>query len=108
MIQYTTPRVTLRIKNVELDQTDAVKLALRPYDKTAKKLFGTPLIFVNPTVTVADGNTRVSVRLTQAQSGSLPVGLVAAQANWKHVDGLRGATKRAYLTVEENLIDEEM
>ena len=108
MIQYTTPTITLRLKNVELDPTDVVKLTLQPVNKSSKNPVGDPLVFVNPTTTVADGHTRITVRLTQVQSASLPKGLVAVQANWKTTGGIRGASKRVYITVDENLLAEEM
>ena len=104
MIQYTTPTLTLRIKNVALAGSDDVWLTLQPHDK--QQLKGNPLTIDDPTVEVVGDDTLVSKKLTQAQTAALPVGTVWAQVNWLSTDGTRGATKRANFGVEANLLSE--
>lgn len=106
MIQYTTPTLTLRIKNVALANSDAVRLTLQPHDR--QTLRGTATTITNPTVTVDGDDTLVTVKLTQQQSAALPVGSVWAQVNWLSTDGTRGATKKANFSVEANLLAEAM
>ena len=105
MIQYTTPTLTLRIRDVRLSDSDDVWLTLQPHDRQTLK--GAPLTISAPDVAVEGGDTLVSAKLTQAQSASLPVGAVWAQVNWLSADGTRGATKRANFAVEANLLGEE-
>lgn len=106
MIQYTTPTVTLRVKNVVLTSGDKVWLTLQPYDRSTKSLRGEPTTIEDP-ATEADGDdTVVSVTLTQEQTAALPVGSIQAQVNWLTSAGVRGATTRATITVVGNLLDE--
>ena len=104
MIQYTTPTLTVRVKNVALTNTDEVWLTLQPHDTQVLK--GEPLTIEDPSFETDGDDTLVSVKLTQAQSASLATGSVWAQVNWLSTDGTRGATKRTNFSVELNLLDE--
>lgn len=106
MIQYTTPTVTMRIRNVALDPSDDVWLTMQPYDRSTKGAKGDPMTIENPTVEVDGDDTVVTVRLTQEQSAALPAGGVQVQVNWLTGSGERGATTRANITVAENLLPE--
>ena len=108
MIQYTTPTITMRIKNVALSQTDVVRLTLQPWSKDAKAPRGEATTIASPSVEVDGDDSLVSVKLTQEQSAALPVGQVMMQTNWKSTDGTRGATKRVPFSVESNLLSEVM
>ena len=110
MIQYTTPTVTIRINDFELDveHVTSSMLSLQPVDKALKASRGEPMHFDSPTIRVEGGDTLISVKLTQAQSAALPEGYVKAQANWLNSDGTRGANRPKYFSVEPNLYDREM
>ena len=98
MRQYTTPTLTLTIKDQLLSGFDDVYVTVQ--------YSGGVYQFHDPSYTVGEKDTVISIPFTQLQTSKLKTGeKIAVQVNWME-DGKRYATNIAYLTATENLLKE--
>ena len=103
MINYTTPTIDLIVEGNDITAYEIYATLEQGINEITKH--GDDLTVTTERVGQIT-NTKVSLTLTQAESASFdytkPVGV---QVNWIDAQGTRGATKRANITVERNLLD---
>lgn len=113
MYQYTTPTISVTLKDVTLGQGDIAVMDLQPVHKDTKKPLGSKLTFSNPSIEVNEIGTVVSVTLTQTQSASLPTmsddkAYIKTMVNYKTADGKRGTSPELFFVVKPNVHNEVM
>ena len=100
MINYTTPTITLTIKNADITSSQAyvtLKQSRRKLTKGHEDL----------TVTKDGNDTKITFGLSQEESASFDYGTaVNVQVNWITSAGVRGATQIKKIPVMRNLLDE--
>ena len=103
MIKYTTPAITLKVKGMDISQSDAyVTLKQDPLKLTKS---GADLTISTETVQGVT-NTIISFTLSQEETASFTQNLaVKIQVNW-YSNGTRLATKQKLISFQENLLDE--
>ena len=94
--QYTTPTFTLTFSDIEIDftQMHSVYVSIQSRGKTMHK--------TGDDLDVEEHS--IGVRLTQEETGALPVGRIAVQANWTDAEGNRAASEIAYVDISGNLL----
>jgi len=102
MIRYTTPTLTLTVKDADLT-------GMRVWVTLSDRFNVVKVTIDNPTTEKSGDDTIVSVTLTQAQTALFNAGSeVFAQVNYMTVAGVRMATSINSLTVTDNLIKSEL
>lgn len=97
MIQYTTTSIAFTVSDIDLtDKHVWVTLS----DSKHK------LTFENPQMSYSDPDTNIVIQTRQEDSGRFPAGThLKVQVNYMTSDGVRKATSKGVITVEENLLD---
>ena len=108
MYQYTTPNLTFTLNDVQLESGTQVSLTFQPWDKQTKKERGEAVTFDNLPFVVDGNDTVVTLKLTQEQSASFPLGTMQAQINYKLPNGDRGVSDKKFIAVNKNLRSEVM
>lgn len=97
MRRYTTPTVTVTVEGVDLTAQDVlVTFSQR----------GNRLTVEGPSMALQDGDTVISVPLSQLQTGGFFEGSAEVQVNWLDGYGHRDATTVGAIQVERNLLAE--
>jgi len=103
MINFTTPTIDLTVERLDLSSYDVYATLEQGINEITKH--GDDLTVTTETVGQVT-NTKVSLTLTQTESASFDyTKTVGVQVNWIDAQGKRGATKRAEIAVERNLLD---
>lgn len=104
MINYTTPTITLYVIGLDITGND-IYVSLK---QGAVKLKKTGADITAVYETVGDKTqTKITLELSQTETAIFNnKDIVRAQVNWITPDGTRGATRKATLNVETNLLDE--
>lgn len=103
MIRYTTPTITLRVKGIDISQSDAYCTVKQDKVKITKT--GADLSISTETVQ-GTTNTLISFTLSQQETAAFIQDRIAkVQVNWLN-GGKRLATERKAVVFGENLIDE--
>lgn len=100
MIPYTTPTLTVRVKNIDLTDYDVV-VTLSQRD--AYRSHTNRVDITDTTVELDGSDSLVAFSLTQAQSGVFKAGIVNVQVNYGS-DDARMASDIACIDVERNLL----
>ena len=103
MIQYTTARIAFVISDIDLTDNKHVWVTLSDMNGKRK------ITYENPQIQMVydDPDTDIVIITTQKESGSFPPGTrIKVQVNYMTPDGLRRATSRDSIVVEENLLDQ--
>ena len=106
MFRYTTPTITFTIKD-DFDMTQASDVYMTFTDSNGNIQFTKQLSEEELTVT----EHTVAVRLTQAESASIPGGTFRAQLNWLYNDNdtvLRDCSDIVEEVMEDNLLPIEL
>lgn len=97
MRRFTTPTVTVTVEGVDLTAQDVlVTFSQR----------GNRLTVEGPQMALVDGDTTISIPLSQLQTGGFAEGSVEVQVNWLDGFGHRDATTVGAIQVERNLLAE--
>lgn len=97
MRRYTTPTLPLIVQGIDLTGADVwVTLAQKAHIITVDD--------ANMELD-EDGNTVISVDLTQFQTAEFREGTMKVQVNWIDELGRRNASNEALITVDGNLLD---
>lgn len=103
MIQFTTPTITLKVKGIDISQTDAyvtIKQNTLELTKT-----GADLSISTETIQGVT-NTLIAFTLTQEETAAFAQDRTAKiQVNW-YSNGIRLATEKKAVIFSENLLDE--
>lgn len=97
MRRFTTPTVTVTVEDVDLTAQD-VLVTFSQRNRT--------LTVEQPTMALVDGDTAISIPLSQLQTGGFAEGSVEVQVNWLDGNGHRDATTVGAIQVERNLLAE--
>lgn len=98
MIKYTTPTLTLRIKNYIFPDNCQVFVTFKQNQQNVTK--------ENLTVTIDGQDTLIEVSLAQEDTKNFKVNTpVQVQVNWITSEGNRNATTIAQISALENLLD---
>ena len=97
MRRFTTPTLTITVEGVDLTAQE-VMVTFQQRSRT--------LTVEQPTMALVDGDTVISVPLTQLQTGGFAEGSAEVQVNWLDGNGHRDATTIGAIQVERNLLDE--
>lgn len=97
MRRYTTPELPLIVQGVDITDYDvyvtiAQKTHILTVDDAAMELDG-------------DGNTIITVDLSQFDTAEFREGSAKVQVNWLDGQGRRNATEEAVITIGGNLLD---
>ena len=99
MIKYTTPTLTLRIKNYIFPENCKIFVT---FDQGSEQITKE-----NPVIRVEDDTTLIDVTLSQEETKIFKVRLpVSVQVNWITETGIRNATTIVQTKVIGNLLDE--
>lgn len=100
MIQYTTARVAFSVEGVDLtDKHVWVTLS----DMNGKR----KITYDNPQMAFDDPDTNIVIITSQEESGGFKPGTrLKVQVNYMTPDGMRKATSKDSIPVEENLLDQ--
>lgn len=100
MINYTTASIAFVVSGVDLtDKHVWVTLS----DMNGKR----KITYENPQMSFDDPDTDIVIVMSQEESGSFkPGSRLKVQVNYMTPDGMRKATSKDSITVEENLIDQ--
>ena len=97
MIRYTTPVVEIRVKDVDLTGGYRIFVSLRQFNVLQT--------YEVTDATADDGDTVLTVRLTQTQTSEFREDRpVTVQANWIDQAGNRDATEQVTVDVMGNLL----
>lgn len=97
MRRYTTPTVTVEVEGVDL----TTSTVLVTFQQRSNRL-----TVEGPSMALQDGNTVISIPLSQLQTGGFAEGSVEVQVNWLDSYGHRDATTVGAIQVERNLLAE--
>lgn len=95
MIRYTTPTHTHIVDDVDLTGCD-VYVSYKQGSREAH--------FPADEVVLEDGNSKITVDLSQKQTGGFKAGKVSVQINWIYPDGRRDAVASKTIEVLDNLL----
>ena len=100
MRRYTTPTIELTVEGVDLTS----------YTVYASFVQGRHSLDVEGAECALDeeGNTIVTVPLTQLQTAGFQEGSAKVQVNWLDLEGNRNATTIGKISIEANLIEKEL
>lgn len=102
MIRYTTPSLTMTVKDVDLTGEHV-------WVTIADRGLAVKVTVENPTVVLSGDDSVITVNLTQAQTALFPAGIkVFAQVNYMTALGARHATSINEIEVTQNLLDVEL
>lgn len=97
MRRFTTPTLTITVEGVDLTAQE-VMVTFQQRNRT--------LTVERPAMELVDGDTVISVPLTQLQTGGFAEGSAEVQVNWLDGHGHRDATTIGAVQVERNLLAE--
>ena len=97
MRRFTTPTLTITVEGVDLTAQE-VMVTFQQRSRT--------LTVEQPAMALVDGDTVISVPLTQFQTGGFAEGSAEVQVNWLDGFGHRDATTVGAIQVERNLLAE--
>lgn len=102
MIRYTTPSLTMTVKDVDLTGEHV-------WVTIADRGLSVKVTIDNPTVVLSGDDSVITVSLTQKQTALFPAGIkVFAQVNYMTLLGVRHATSINEIEVHQNLLDSEL
>lgn len=96
IIKGTTPTIKYTFMTIAVSDVTAAYLTITDGSNTIEKDISTADVT----------STSIGWTLSQAETLSLTSSMVTVRLNWKTNDGTRGASERAYVTVESNELDE--
>lgn len=97
MRRFTTPTLTITVEGVDLTAQEVMVT----FQQRNRKL-----TVERPAMELVDGDTVISVPLTQLQTGGFAEGSAEVQVNWLDGHGHRDATTIGAVQVERNLLAE--
>lgn len=97
MRRFTTPTITITVEGVDLTAQE-VMVTFQQRSRT--------LTVEQPAMALVDGDTVISVPLSQLQTGGFAEGSAEVQVNWLDGHGHRDATTIGAIQVERNLLAE--
>lgn len=97
MKRFTTPTITLTVEGIDLTKYKLYVTFKQGYIKFTK---------TDVTASADNGNTVITVNLTQEETGKLKKGSCKVQINWMDDNGRRNAVDIGVIEVDENLLDE--
>lgn len=97
MRQYTTPSILITVEGIDLTSFDIwVTFTQGAHVLTVQ----------NPPMELdSDGNTVLTVKLSQCDTAGFKVGMLKIQVNWLDEFGERNASRRGIMSVDSNLLD---
>lgn len=96
IIKGTTPTIKYTFMTIAVSDVTAAYLTITDGSNIIEKDISTADVT----------STSIGWTLSQAETLSLTSSMVTVRLNWKTNDGTRGASERAYVTVESNELDE--